>query len=96
MFSCVGREKQISLVCWGVLAVYGPPCVCPSSRKHVLSGSTLLRLQDDMQGNYPKGALNFVHFPGLSCSGSGSQVLHKGTDLVGHAICVLPRSEQLR
>ena len=80
----------ISLVFWGVL------CVCPSSRKHVLSGSTLLRLQDDMQGNYPKWALNFVHFPGLSCSGSGSRVLHKGTDLVGHAFCVLPRSEQLR
>ena len=47
-------------------------------------------------GHDPKWALGFVHFPGLSCSGSGSRVLHKGTDLVGHAFCVLPRSEQLR
>ena len=28
-------------------------------------------------------ALGWVHFPGLSCSGSGSRVLHKGIDLVG-------------
>ena len=32
----------------------------------------------------------------LSLSGSGSRVLHKGTDLVGPAFCALPRSEQLR
>ena len=47
-------------------------------------------------GNYPKQALGFVHFPGLSCSGSGSQVLHKGTASVGPAFCGLPRSEHLR
>ena len=40
--------------------------------------------------------LGCVHFPGLSCSGSGSWVLHKGTDSVGPAFCALPRSEQLR
>ena len=34
--------------------------------------------------------------PGLSCSGSGSLVLHKGADLVGPAFCAHPRSEQLR
>ena len=62
----------------------------------VLSWSTLLRLQVALQGNYPKWALDFVQSPGLSCSGSGSRVLHKGTDLVGHAFCALPRSEQLR
>ena len=56
----------------------------------VLPGSTLLRLQDALQGHCPKWALRFVYFPGLSCSGSGSQ------DLVGHAFCALPRSEQLR
>ena len=39
-------------------------------------------------------ALCFVHSPGLSRS--GSQVLHKGADLVGHAFCARPRSEQLR
>ena len=41
-------------------------------------------------------ALSNVHFPSLSCSGSGSWVLFKGTDLVGHAFCALPRLEQLR
>jgi len=34
--------------------------------------------------------------PGLSCSDSGSRVLCKGTDSVGHAFCALPRSEQFR
>ena len=49
----------------------------------VLSRSTLLRLQVALQGNCPKWALGCVHFPGLSCSGSGSRVLHTGTDSVG-------------
>ena len=43
-----------------------------------------------------KWVLGCVHFPGLSCSGSGSQVLHKGTELVGPVFCALPRSKQLR
>ena len=47
-------------------------------------------------GHCPKRALHFVHFPGLNHSGSGSQVLHKGTDSIGHAFCAIPRSEQLR
>ena len=34
--------------------------------------------------------------PGLSCSGSGSRVLHKGAYSVGPAFCALPSSEQLR
>ena len=33
-----------------------------------------------------------LHFPGLSCSGSGSRVFHECADLVGPAFCVLPRS----
>ena len=37
-----------------------------------------------------------MHFPGLCRSGSGSWVLHKGTDSVGSAFCALPRSKQLR
>ena len=41
-------------------------------------------------------ALGCMHFPGLSCSGSGSRVLHKGADLVGPGFCSGPRSEQLR
>ena len=63
---------------------------------HVLSWSTLLKLQVPLQGNYPKQALCCVHFPGLSCSGSGSQVLHKGTDSGGPVFFALLQSEQLR
>ena len=58
--------------------------------------SILLRLQVALQGNCLKQALGFVHFPGLSHSGSGSQVLHKGTDSVRRAFFALPRSEQFR
>ena len=95
----VGREehcKQISLACAGsarsVLATVG---LLPLTGR-VLPQSTLLRLQVALQGNCPKWALGFVHFPGLSHSGSGSWVIHKGTDSVGPAFCALPRSEQLR
>ena len=80
---------------WGVLTVYGPQWICPSSWRHVLSWSTLLRFQVAQQGHCPKRTLCFVHFPGLSCSGSGSRVLHRSTDLVGHAFCALPRSKWL-
>ena len=59
---------------WGVFAVYGPHWICPSSRHHVLLGSTLLRLQLVLQGNCLRRALGCV----LSPSGSGSRVLHKG------------------
>ena len=100
MFSCaVGREehcKQISLACAGRARGVWTTLACPSSQQHVLSGSTLFRLQLVLQGCCPKQALCFVHFPGLSCSGSGSQVLCKGTDSVGSAFCALPRSKQLR
>ena len=83
---------------WGVLAVPGPHWICPISRRCVLSQSTLLRLQVALQGNCLKRALSCVHFPGLNCSGSrsASWVLRKGTDVVGHAFCALPRSRQLR
>ena len=81
---------------WGVFTVYGPHWVCPNSQWYVLSQSTLLRLQVALQGCSPKQALHFVHVPGLSYSGPSSQVLHKGTDLVGCGFCALPRSEQLR
>ena len=47
-------------------------------------------------GELSKVGPGFMYFPGLSCSGSGSRVLHKGTDSVGHVFCALPRSEQLR
>ena len=62
----------------------------------VLSQSTLLRLQVALQGNSLKRALGFVHFPGLRLSGSGSQVLYKGTGSVGPAFCALLKYKQLR
>ena len=62
----------------------------------VLSWSTQLRLQVALQGNCPKQALGFMHFPGLRCSDPGSRVLHKSTDSVGPAFCALPSSELLR
>ena len=78
---------------WGVLTVYGPHGVCPSSWQRVLSGSILLRLQVALHGHCPKWTLRIMHVPGLSCSDSGSRVLCKGTDSVGRAFCALPRSE---
>ena len=80
----------------GVLTVSGPHWVCRHSwhvcfaRLHC-SGSRLL-----CRGTVLKQALSCMHFPGLSCSGSGSGVLHKGTDSAGPTFCVLPSSEQLR
>ena len=47
-------------------------------------------------GNCLWQALDCMHFPGLSHSGSGSWILHKGADSVGPAFCALSRSEQLR
>ena len=74
---------------WGALTVsvtLGLPPFTPC----VLSQSTLLRLQVSLQGNSLKWALGCVDFPGLSHSGSGSQVLHKGTDSVGPAFVPFP------
>ena len=100
MFSCaVMREehcKQISLVCVGSAPSVWTALGLPQLTAHVLSQSTLLRLQVAVQGNCPKQALDFVHFPGLSCSGSGSWALHKSIDSVGHAFCAIPGSEQCR
>ena len=46
--------------------------------------------------NRSRPALGCMHFPGLSCSVSGTRVVLRGTDSVGPAFCALPRSEQLR
>ena len=46
--------------------------------------------------NCLRRALGCVRFPGLSRSGSGSEVLHKGADSVGPGFCAFPKSEQLR
>ena len=80
---------------WGVLGVLATLGLPPLTAS-VLSWATILMLQAALQGNCLKWALGCMHFPGLSHSGSGSQVPHKGTDSVGPAFCALPRSEQLR
>ena len=59
------------LQCLGHTAFAPPPSLLTAC---VFSGSTLLRLQVALQGNCQKQALGCVHFPGLSCSGSGSWV----------------------
>ena len=47
-------------------------------------------------GNRPRPALGCLRLPGLSCSGSGTQVVLRGADSVGPEFCALSRSEQLR
>ena len=88
--------KQISLEYVGSARSVWATLGFPPLTAHVLSQSTRLRLQVALQGNCLKQALGCMHFPGLSHSGSGSQVLHKGTNSVGPEFCVLPRSKQLR
>ena len=54
---------------WGVLSVDGPHWVCPSSQRVCLPGSTLSGFRV-LCRHCLKWALHFVHFPGLSHSGS--------------------------
>ena len=99
LLQLLGREehcKEISLACeksacsvWTALGLPQLTAAC------ALFGSTLLRLQVALQGYCPMEALHFMHFPGLSCSGSGSWVLHRGTDSVGCVLCAFTRFEQL-
>ena len=93
MFSCAVRRKehckQISLACVGNAHSVWVTLGSPPLTACVLSWSTLLRLQVALQGNCLKQALGFMHFPGLSRS--GSRVFHKGTDSAGPAFCDLPR-----
>ena len=94
---CLGREehcKQISLACvgsapsiWTTLGLPQLKAVCASQVYTAWAAGC-------SAGACPKQALRFVHFPGLGRS--GSQVLCKGTDLVGCAFCALPSSKQLR
>ena len=46
--------------------------------------------------NCLRQALGCMHFPGLSRSGSGTQVHLKGADAFGPSFCALPWSESLR
>ena len=93
--SCYEEEhrKQVSLACVGsarsVSAALGLPplahgaCALPAHTAQALGYSA---------GNRPRPALGCMHLPGLSCSGSGTQVVLRGADLVGPAFCALPRS----
>ena len=94
MFSCVmGREehcKQISLTCMGSARSVWTALALPQ-----LTAACAFRVFTALApgcsaGHCPKQALCFMHFPGLSRSGSGSRVLLKGTDSVGRAFCALP------
>ena len=87
----MGREehcKQISLGCVGSACSVWTTLGLPQLMAHVLSWSSLLRLQVALQGNCLKRALGCVHYPGLNHSGSGSVswVLHKGTDSGMHFV----------
>ena len=89
----VRREKhckQISLVCVGSTHSVWATLGLPPLTECVLSWSSLLRLQVALQRNCLKRAMGSVHFPGLSCSCSGSRVLHKGADSVGPSFVPFP------
>ena len=81
-----GTANKYHWPMWGALAVFRPHWVCPCLR-HVCfprlhcSGSRLL---------YRERALSCLHFPGLSCSGSGFPVLRKEADSWACVLC-LPR-----
>ena len=62
-------------------------CPLPAHKAQALGCSTR---------NHPRPALGYMHLPGLSHSGSGTQVVLRGTDSVGPAFCALLRSKQLR
>ena len=47
-------------------------------------------------GNHLRPALGCMPLPGLSRSGSCTQVVLRGADSVGPAFCAFPRSEELR
>ena len=83
----MGREgcyKQITLACaCSVSATPGlPPFTVHTAQALGCSARKCPRL-----------ALGFMHLPGLSRSGAGTQVALRGADSVGPAFCALPRSE---
>ena len=79
-------------VCSQCLSYTGP---APAHSTCALSAHTAQALGCS-SGNRLRPALGCMHFLGLSCSGSGTRVVLRGTDSVGPAFCALPRSEQLR
>ena len=97
LFSCVvGREehcKQISLAFVGSAHSGWTTLVCHSPRQRVSQVSTAQAPGCSARA-LSQVDLCFLHFPGLSHS--GSRVLCKGTDPIGHVFCALPRYKQLR
>ena len=94
----MGRGKhcrQVSLACVGSACSVWATLGLPPFMACVRSLSALLRLRVSLQGNCLKWALGCVPISGLSCSGSGARVPHKGTDSIGAAFCALTGSEQL-
>ena len=94
--SCCGEGGMLQTnntgVCSQCLSHTGPApthsaCSLPAHTARALGCSA---------GNHPWPALGCLHLPGLSCSGSGTLVVLRGTDSVGPAFCALPRFEQLR
>ena len=94
--SCCGEGGMLQTnntgVCSQCLSHTGPApthgaCTLPAHTAQALGCST---------GNHPRLALVCMHLLHLSCSGSGTRVVLRGTDSVGPAFCALPRSEQLR
>ena len=79
-------------VCSQCLSYNGPvrthgPSALPAHTAQALGCST---------GNHLRPALGCVCLPGLSHSGSGTQVVLRGTDSFGPPFRALPKSEQLR
>ena len=99
---CCGEGRTLQTNITGMYGIRPESSQClatlglPPVTACVLSQSILLTLQVALQGNSLKPAPACMHFPGLSHSGSGSWIFHKGTDLVQPVFCALPRPSQLR
>ena len=79
-------------VCLQCLSHTGPApthgvCALPAHTAQALGCSS---------GNRLSLALGCMHLPGLSRSGSGTQVVLRGADSVGPVFCALPRYKPLR
>ena len=99
LFSCaVGREggcNKYTGVCGECLQCLSHTGFAPTLSVCVFPVYTAQALGCSI-GNRLRPALGCMHFPGLSCSGSGTRVVLRGADSFGPAFCAFPRSEQLR
>ena len=90
MFNCAeGREEhciQLSLAYVGSAHSVWVTLGLPPLTEVVFPGLHCLGFRLLCWG-LSEAALGCVHFSDLCCSGSGSRVLHKGTDSVGPAFC---------